>query len=494
MSPLWTEQTLGEHFQEAADQFDQRIAIKDSASQLTYRDLLQETLEERRRLQQNGIAAGELVIMQMQNGIPFVRTFLACMMAQIVPVLMLPNHGRLEREAIQEQTGSRFLIKDDEILRLNSSNDPAYAESTEILQSKSADEKIALLLLSGGTTGIPKLIPRTHGDYYYSCMQTTRRGRWGIETVFMTPLPLAHNFGLAHPGILGALFSGGRVVIPSSASPLDLLEQIEEEQVTAVALVPTLLHLLLDARSMLTDIPLSSLQQIFVGGSMLPVSDAKKTQDLFGNVLVQVFGIAEGLICTTSPDDPPEKVCTTQGKPISEYDELKIIGPEGEILPPGQQGELLTRGPYTIHFYYGLEDMEQKYFTTDGWYRTGDLACIDEKGDVTIYGRIKECINRAGEKIVPSYLEEQLMQWGVFSELTVIGVPDKTLTERICICARPNGERSSIDLRQVNQYLMESGISGFSRADQYLEISDWPLTAVGKTNKKKLVELAEKSG
>ena len=491
MNALWEPITLGEHFLRAAEQYGDRIALSDGTQKVTYRQLAELAEADREQLRQAGVQPHELVIMQMSNGIPFVQMFLALMLEEVVPILMLPNHGVRELTGIQSKVHCRFHLTDDGIQHFTGMKQVAYVAPEPVVKAQSPDERIAILLLSGGTTGIPKLIPRTHGDYYYSCMQTANKNHWSHQTTLLTPLPLGHNFALAHPGILGGLFHGGKAVVPRYASPLDMLTLIRAEQVNALILVPALLHLLMEARELLPEADLSTLRQIFVGGAMLPVADAERTVELFGNVLIQVFGTAEGLICTTQQDDPLEKILTTQGTPVSPHDELLIVDGSGVPLPAGQRGELLTRGPYTIHYYYGILDKDNQYFTPDGWYKTGDLASMDAEGYITIHGRIKERINRAGEKIIPSYLEGLLTEWGVFSEVAVIGVPDPVLTERICICGKPIGGTDVLDLGQINHFLKEKGVSGFCMGDDYLEVHTGPLTAVGKTDKKQLLKLAE---
>ena len=491
MSALWEPITLGEHFLRGAEQYGDRIALSDGTQKVTYRQLVELAGTDRERLRQAGVQPHELVIMQMSNGIPFVQMFLALMLEEIVPILMLPNHGVRELTGIQSKVHCRFHLTDDGIQHFTGMKQVAYVAPEAVVKAQSPDARIAILLLSGGTTGIPKLIPRTHGDYYYSCMQTANKNHWSDQTTLLTPLPLGHNFALAHPGILGVLFHGGKAVVPRYASPLDMLNLIRAEQVNALILVPALLHLLMEARELLPEADLSTLRQIYVGGAMLPVADAERTVELFGNVLIQVFGTAEGLVCTTQQDDPLEKILTTQGTPVSPHDELRIVDGSGDLLPAGQRGELLTRGPYTIHYYYGILDKDNQYFTSDGWYKTGDLASIDAQGYITIHGRIKERINRAGEKIIPSYLEGLLTEWGVFSEVAVIGVPDPVLTERICICGKPISGADMLDLGQINHFLKEKGVSGFCMGDDYLEVHTWPLTAVGKTDKKQLLKLAE---
>ena len=219
MSALWEPITLGEHFLRGAEQYGDRIALSDGAQKVTYRQLAELAEADRERLRQAGVQPHELVIMQMSNGIPFVQMFLALMLEEVVPILMLPNHGVRELTGIQSKVHCRFHLTDDGIQHFTGMKQVAYVAPEAVVKAQSPDERIAILLLSGGTTGIPKLIPRTHGDYYYSCMQTANKNQWSDQTTLLTPLPLGHNFALAHPGILGVLFHGGKAVVPRYASP-----------------------------------------------------------------------------------------------------------------------------------------------------------------------------------------------------------------------------------------------------------------------------------
>lgn len=242
MKKIWEACSLGDHFEEVAKRYRDKIAITDGIRMFSYEQLLNLAIADRKKLESAGVLSHEMVILQMSNSIEFVSMFLALMMAEIIPIMMLPNHGAREFSGIQSKVNCRFHITDQGIIHLDGMDAAAYVEPAEVICAKSKDARIALLLLSGGTTGIPKLIPRTHGDYYYSCMKTAGKNHWDEHTVFLTPLPLGHNFALAHPGILGALFSGGKVVVMKYASPLDMIEQIEKEKVSALILVPALLH------------------------------------------------------------------------------------------------------------------------------------------------------------------------------------------------------------------------------------------------------------
>lgn len=200
MSALWEPITLGEHFLRRAEQYGDRIALSDGTQKVTYRQLVELAETDRERLRQAGVQPHELVIMQMSNGIPFVQMFLALMLEEVVPILMLPNHGVRELTGIQSKVHCRFHLTDDGIQHFDGMKQVAYVAPEAVVKAQSPDARIAILLLSGGTTGIPKLIPRTHGDYYYSCMQTANKNHWSDQTTLLTPLP----WGITSPWLTQA--------------------------------------------------------------------------------------------------------------------------------------------------------------------------------------------------------------------------------------------------------------------------------------------------
>lgn len=181
--------------------------------------------------------------------------------------------------------------------------------------------------------------------------------------------------------------------------------------------------------------------------------------------------MAEGLIYYTRLDDAQHVILNTQGRPMSWEDDIMIVDMDGHEVAPGETGELLTRGPYTISWYYNAAAHNAVSFTTEGYYRTGDLVCQDADGNITVMGRLKEEINRAGEKIA-------------------VAAPDPHLGERIRAFLR-DASRKLSDLA-IREFLREKGMAAYKIPDQYAWISLWPQTAVGKLDRKKLVALAQK--
>src|SRR5690606_34932067 len=224
---------------------------------------------------------------------------------------------------------------------------------------------IALMLVSGGTTGLPKLIARTHDDYVYNATASARICELTADDVYLATLPAAHNFPLACPGILGSVSVGASVAFVSDPSPENAFAAVERHGVTVTAVVPPLAQLYCAAVEW-EEADLSSLRLLQVGGARLADVNAREVTPALGCALQQVFGMAEGLLNYTRLDDPDELICTTQGRPMSPADELRIVDGEGRDVAPGEEGELLTRGPYTLRGYYRAPEHNARAFTPDG--------------------------------------------------------------------------------------------------------------------------------
>ena len=175
---------------------------------------------------------------------------------------------------------------------------------------------------------------------------------------------------------------------------------------------------------------------------------------------------------------------------MSPADEVKIVDEEDKAVPEGVFGELLSRGPYTIDGYYMAEEANKKSFTPDGFYRTGDKAMWTKDRRLRLGGRIKEQINRAGEKIMPSEIEAYLCRHSKIKEAAVVGVPDETLGNRICAFLVTDDE-AGIDLQEIHRFLREIGVAAYKMPDQIERVETWPLTSVGKIDKKALERMTQ---
>ena len=223
-------------------------------------------------------------------------------------------------------------------------------------------------------------------------------------------LPASHNFPLACPGILGALLTGGRVVMLPSPEPERAFATIAAEGVTVTAAVPAVAQRWLAHAAEAGAQDLASLQLLQVGGARLADEVARTVGPVLGCTLQQVFGMAEGLLNYTRLDDPEDVICTTQGRPMSEGDEVRVVDELDQDVPDGTPGALLTRGPYTPRGYYRAAEQNARAFTADGWYRSGDIVRRRPDGNLVVEGRDKDMINRGGEKISAEEVENLAYQ------------------------------------------------------------------------------------
>ncbi|MEE4149486.1 (2,3-dihydroxybenzoyl)adenylate synthase [Pseudomonas viridiflava] len=505
--------TLPQRLHHWAQQQGTRTALVAGNTRISYARLNQRVDRLAGGLAALGISAGDRVMLQLPNSIGFVSAFFAIMRIGALPVLAMPTQRAQDIEALcQLAEPVAYLIPDRlrdfdyremaaGIMERQPSLDhvivdgePGTFTALSALDAPcpaltaTDPRSTALLLLSGGTTGTPKLIPRSHADYAYNFSLSAALCELDSSSVYLAVLPTAHNFTLACPGLLGSLAAGATVVLSESASCDAAMPLIERERVTHVALVPPLAQLWAQGRDW-EDSDLSSLKLLQVGGSRLDPRLASQLPTVLGCRLQQVFGMAEGLLCYTRLDDPQDVVINTQGRPLSPFDDVRLVDADLQDVAPGQTGELLTRGPYTINGYYRADEQNAFSFTAQGYYRSGDLARWTPEGNLIVEGRIKEQIQRSGEKISAVLIESHLNALTSVEAAVVVAVPDPLLGERIC--AFLLGEQPCGAAHDVREQLRSSGLSDDKLPDQFEWIAAWPLTAVGKIDKRQLAVLAQ---
>ncbi|MFI9046865.1 (2,3-dihydroxybenzoyl)adenylate synthase [Streptomyces sp. NPDC053427] len=251
--------------------------------------------------------------------------------------------------------------------------------------AQSADQ-VAFFLLSDGPTAAPELVPRTHNDYAYQARAAAELVSLTENDVYLAAQPAEFTFTLGCPGIVGTLSVGGTVVLAETPEPAACLTAIERERVTLTSVAPAV------AQRWLDELPtvqadLSSLRLVQIGGAPLHRATAERIGPEWGCRLQQVFGMAEGPLTLTRPADPDETVLTTQGRPLSPDDEIRLVDVDGKDVPDGEPGELLARGPYTLRGYYRAPDHNARSFTPDGYLRTGALARRTPDGNLVVTGR-----------------------------------------------------------------------------------------------------------
>ena len=517
----WSTKTIGEHIREWSEAYGDKIAVIDNLREITFKELYKRSCEIAAGLLEGGIRAGDNIVLQMPNSATFVEVFFGCIIMGAIPILALPAHRKGDLNGVFKLAEPRaYFIKDSymgydyislarELKKEHFSVEHVFVDTDKDIEGyiKISDIKgenrdfercsayeTALLLLSGGTTGTPKLIPRTHADYIYNSVTAALKCKVTEKSVYLSILPIAHNFSLSSPGLLGVLGKGGTVVMAPSGSPDEVLPLIEEKGVTMTAMVPALIPIFSEILDMDLGYDISSLELLQVGGALLEPAVAQRVCEEWPCKLMQVFGTAEGLICFTDLDDSNEIIINYQGRPISPADEIKIVDNEGEEVGYGEYGELLARGPYTIDGYYKLPEVNKQVITEDGFYRTGDRATYDLVKGLKMGGRIKEQINRAGEKIMPAEIERYLCEHKLIEEAAVIGVPDEELGYKSVAFIKYYREvekTEKVTRKEISEYFCKLGVAAYKIPDMVIDVEQWPVTSVGKIDKKQLIKIVE---
>ncbi|MFR9750821.1 (2,3-dihydroxybenzoyl)adenylate synthase [Nocardia sp. 004] len=504
----WAGRPLGDLLRASARKYPLRPALLDTDGAHTYAEIDAAADRMARGLLALGLAPGDRVVVQLPNAPEFLTVLFGLLRAGIIPVLSLPAHRRAEIEHLARQAEAvGYIIADQvgefdyrqladtvrssvpQLRRILVLGDPGPftdlrsipCDSGELPEIDPSD--IALMLVSGGTTGLPKLIARTHDDYVYNATASAEVCELTENDIYLATLPAAHNFPLACPGILGTIGVGGAVTFLGDPSPEAAFPAIERHRVTCTAVVPPLAQLWCAATEW-EEADLSSLRLLQVGGARLAEVNAKEVTPALGATLQQVFGMAEGLLNYTRLDDPAELLHTSQGKPLSPADEIRVVDAEGNDVAPGTEGELLTRGPYTIRGYYRAPEHNARAFTPDGFYRSGDLVRRLPSGHLVVSGRIKDVINRGGENISCDELEEHLLAHPAVRHAAAVGLPDPALGEKVCAVLVVDGELPA--LAEIKTFLAARGLATYKLPDVLRSRDKLPITAVGKIDKKAL--------
>ncbi len=491
------------------------LAIIDGERRLTYRQFQQSVNNLAAALQAQGIQRGETALVQLGNVAEFYITFFALLQVGVAPVNALFSHQRSELNAYATQIEPTLLIADrahslfagDDFLNTFRDQHPsvrvallrgegleaAIARPAEnFIASPTPADEVAFFQLSGGSTGTPKLIPRTHNDYYYSIRRSNEICGITADTRYLNALPAAHNFAMSSPGSLGIFMAGGCVVLAHDPSATLCFPLIEEHRITVTSLVPPAVSLWLQAITEgAGNAQLASLQLLQVGGARLSATLAARIPAEMGCQLQQVFGMAEGLVNYTALDDTPERIMNTQGRPMCPDDEVWVADENGNPLPRGEVGRLMTRGPYTFRGYYKSPEHNASAFDANGFYCSGDLIGIDEQGYITVQGREKDQINRGGEKIAAEEVENLLLRHEAVIHAALVSMEDSLLGEKSCAYLVVKQPLRAVDVRR---FLREQGVAEFKLPDRVECLDALPLTPVGKVDKKQLrLWLAERA-
>src|SRR5215467_14207446 len=521
----WSDKSLADEFRAAFRSYADRIAVIGGDRAFTYGEL--DRLSENLALNLLALdfKALDRVVVQLPNVVEFVILYLGLQKIGCIPIAALPSQRYAEISQFVKLSGaSACVIPDDYhsfdyaqmVNRIRAENTvlahpiilgparPGFASLSELISRPAVTptsrlreitidpDDPAVFQLSGGTTGIPKLIPRTHNDYAYN--SKTAAPVCGVtgDSVLLLALPIAHNLPLACPGIQGYFFSGAKVVLCASTRPEAMLPLVARHRVTHIKVVPALLIRLVDSPE-IGRFDLSSLRVIQSGGQRMQPEVRLRTRRLIPTATVQEnFGMSEGMLFFVRLDDPKEVLLETCGRPISPDDEVLLVDDEGREVAPGEVGELTCRGPYTLRGYFGVPEYNARQFTPDGFYCSGDLMWRHPSGNYVVAGRKKDLINRGGEKISAEEIENLILAHPAVQNVACVPVSDPNLGEKMCACLVLRKNRK-LGFEELIEFLKDKEIAKFKLPESMLICDDFPVSTFGKVSKKALGEMAEKN-
>lgn len=516
----WRGLTIGDIIDLAVKDYPAKEAIVSEHDRVTYTQLVERVNRLALGLLELGIRKGDRIIVQLPNWPEFLYLHYAAARIGAVNVMALPRHrgreiGHLLNFTEASAIAIPFHFKDFnyldmvEELRLkcprlkhiivageeapeetvsfnsmmNSTIGTKYPENY-LEKFKPAATDVAFLLLTGGTTGFPKCVPRTHNDFICIYSSLAKLKDYSSERVFLVNLPLSHTAALGK--CTNAAMVGAKLVLRATTRPEDTTVTIETEKVTDIMLVPSQVFDLLKILEQ-GNHNLNSLRLIEIGGSYTPPDLVRRLETRISGKVLNALGSSEGVHFTPRISDPLEVRAETVGRPCCQDDEFRIVDEEGVDVMPGTEGELCVRGPHCIRGYYKSQEESRKAFDNEGFYHTGDLAMIDKNGNIRITGRKKDLIIRGGENIGATEVEEILRLHLKVDDAAVVGMPDARLGEKVCAYIKPKDDLA-ISLEEVVIFLKEKGIAIYKLPERIELVPQFPLTNIGKVNKKALRE------
>ena len=348
-----------------------------------------------------------------------------------------------------------------------------------------ARDEAALLAYTSGTTGRPKGVPLSHANLLSSIRAVMLAWRWDEQDVLVHALPLSHQHGLG--GIHASLLAGSQAVVHRKFDPGRLCAAVEYDKATVLFAVPSMYERL-TAWEGVERVDFSSLRLAVSGSSALSPTLASTVSSVIGLKVLERYGSTESGLSVSNPYEGPRRFGAV-GLPLPGT-ELSIVDGEGQCLPPGSDGEIVLRGPQVFSGYLGLPDATQDNFFPGGWFRTGDVGCVDpEDGYLAVTGRLKELIISGGLNVYPREVELALEDHPAVDKAAVVGVPSERWGEEVVafvVAARDH----EVDTEALTAHARQR-LSAYKRPKRFLEIEQLPRNEMGKVLRDELVRAAD---
>jgi non-ribosomal peptide synthetase component E (peptide arylation enzyme) len=514
-SGAWMDATVGDVLRQTAQRMPDKPALITDARSVTFGEL--DSLTERlaASLLDLGLRPADRVIFQMGSNIDTALAVIACFKAGIVPVCAIPQYREVEIGQLARLSEARgYFVQSDaggsfdmvrfaqemtasypqlEHLVFSGSTAPAstptIASLIQTYDAASARERLAgtrigpedvlSFQLSGGTTGVPKIIPRFHGEYLAHSTFAARNYEMDEDSVFLWALPIMHNAGQLY-ALIPALVLGRTTILMPGVDIPRLLALVETHKVTHISSIgPIAPHIM--AYPDLHKHDLSSLKLFFT------MSRADALEAKINVPCSNLYGTTEGLLLGSGPSAPQQARHGTNGNSGCPFDEIRVLEPESETpVARGQMGELCFRGPSSLRGYFKAPEVNRTAFTSDGFFRTGDIVTEHVIADKNFYrfeGRLRDNVNRGGEKIGCEEVEGFVSRHPMILDAKLVAMPDPVYGEKACVFVIPRPGATAPSVSELAAFLVAQGLAKFKCPERIEVVEAFPTTRVGKVDK-----------
>jgi non-ribosomal peptide synthetase component E (peptide arylation enzyme) len=521
----WHDITAGQLLRTTARRIPNSAALVSEGVSLTYAEWDESSERLAAALLALGLRPGDSALFQMGTVVETAIALFGCFKAGIVPVCALPQYREIEIMALGQRSKAKayFVQADFSSFDLVSfakgvaqrlpcvkyiiaSRQSAEVPGVEDLERLIASQSLAKarlrvntvtigprdvleFQLSGGTTNVPKIIPRFHGEYLGQARNWANRHEMKPGVVALYALPLIHNAGqvaMMFPSIL----LDGKLVLMQRMDARIFFESVERERVShSLSIGPVAVQMLDYSEVGRHD--LSSLK------CLMSFNRSDLLERHLNVPCTNIFGITEGLLTSAGPSAPEAARFESVGWPVSEMDEVRLVEPGSERnVAEGQIGELCFRGPSVTPGYLDMAEINETTFTSDGFFKTGDLMQARHVGATSCYsfeGRIKDNIDRGGEKFGAEEVESAISSHPAIVDAKVVAMPDRILGEKACAFLVMHRDKEPLSVAQLGNFLLGLGLAKFKLPERIEVMDIFPVTRVGKIDKQALRQLiAEK--
>jgi malonyl-CoA/methylmalonyl-CoA synthetase len=502
------EGTLPRAFQETAAHVPERPALAVDDEAATHGELDRLAARVGGWLQARGLTPEERVILCGGNSLDFVVAYLGILRSGGVVVPAGASLTEPELRHLTQDSGAAYaLAQGDALGRLTSisredtplrevvaigeemgsdalSLQDIISEGEHLEPGDSSGDDVAMLAYTSGTTGRPKGVPLTHANLLSSMRAAMRAWQWEANDVLVHALPFSHQHGLG--GVHMTLLAGSRAVFHSKFDPAKLCAAIGAERATILFAVPAMYEKLAEWEG-IEEADFSSLRLPIAGSSALSPALAHRLSADLGQNVLERYGSTESGLSVSNPYGGPRKFGSV-GFPLPGT-ELSIVDEGGRTLEPGEDGEIVLRGPQVFSGYWNLPEATEEDFYAGGWFRTGDMGRVDpEDGYLTITGRLKEMIISGGLNIYPREVELALEEHATVDGAAVVGIPSERWGEEVVAFIVPAGE-GGVDEGDLAAHAREN-LSAYKCPKGFFVVDDLPRNEMGKVLKDELVRMA----